>query len=141
MMSLSDDGAPSSEPEKKGKTVTYCDHTGYRNISKTLRGQYIMGSSAIVCTNCGVSNQPESLFCQSCGSSLQTGKRNATSHPQTGRLVAQVLLKQRYRISGPVGHGGMGAASKAADIQLGNRLVRSEERRVGKECRSRWSPD
>ena len=26
------------------------------------------------------------------------------------------------------------------DIQTFNQLTRSEERRVGKECRSRWSP-
>src|SRR3989442_12420749 len=25
-------------------------------------------------------------------------------------------------------------------LSLGNKVVRSEERRVGKECRSRWSP-
>ena len=27
-----------------------------------------------------------------------------------------------------------------ANDGLGNKLTRSEERRVGKECRSRWSP-
>src|SRR5260370_41937274 len=26
------------------------------------------------------------------------------------------------------------------DVQIGSRVMRSEERRVGKECRSRWSP-
>ena len=26
------------------------------------------------------------------------------------------------------------------DLQQSNEIVRSEERRVGKECRSRWSP-
>ena len=29
---------------------------------------------------------------------------------------------------------------KAYNINMGNFLARSEERRVGKECRSRWSP-
>ena len=30
--------------------------------------------------------------------------------------------------------------SLIAQFPLKNRLTRSEERRVGKECRSRWSP-
>ena len=33
-----------------------------------------------------------------------------------------------------------GAIARVADIGLKNCCVRSEERRVGKECRSRWSP-
>ena len=36
-------------------------------------------------------------------------------------------------VAGPVLDG-------SADLVLGSRLARSEERRVGKECRSRWSP-
>ena len=28
----------------------------------------------------------------------------------------------------------------ATDVRYGLRILRSEERRVGKECRSRWSP-
>src|SRR2546430_10404784 len=53
--------------------------------------------------------------------------------------------------SGTGGEGGFGAAadtliSTAGAFVFGNRLssaatARSEERRVGKECRSRWSPD
>ena len=31
-------------------------------------------------------------------------------------------------------------AKRALNIGLDDDLVRSEERRVGKECRSRWSP-
>src|SRR3712207_9243113 len=30
--------------------------------------------------------------------------------------------------------------SGVTNLQPGDRVVRSEERRVGKECRSRWSP-
>src|SRR2546430_8167521 len=33
-----------------------------------------------------------------------------------------------------------GAAGPAGRVQEGAQRVRSEERRVGKECRSRWSP-
>ena len=35
---------------------------------------------------------------------------------------------------------GIGKASALALASEGANLVRSEERRVGKECRSRWSP-
>ena len=34
-----------------------------------------------------------------------------------------------------------GAKSKAKESGLWNFFLRSEERRVGKECRSRWAPD
>src|SRR5690554_8041497 len=33
------------------------------------------------------------------------------------------------------------AAAAAKDLDLQTFFLRSEERRVGKECRSRWSPD
>src|SRR5438132_13614082 len=33
-----------------------------------------------------------------------------------------------------------GSATFSAAVRLGRRLNRSEERRVGKECRPRWSP-
>src|SRR3989441_12910738 len=38
-------------------------------------------------------------------------------------------------VTGPIARGGGGAGAGA-----GEELARSEERRVGKECRSRWSP-
>ena len=41
----------------------------------------------------------------------------------------------------PLGAGGAGASDRAPEGEhVGGDLIRSEERRVGKECRSRWSP-
>ena len=53
------------------------------------------------------------------------------------------MSEQRRR--GPMGgHGRMMSGEKAKDFKGSMaklfRYMRSEERRVGKECRSRWSP-
>src|SRR3712207_9174433 len=69
---------------------------------------------------------------------LQIGARNMQNFSllsEVGRVQRPVLLKR-----------GLSATVKellmAAEYIMaqGNRDVRSEERRVGKECRSRWSP-
>src|ERR1035438_10099198 len=49
-------------------------------------------------------------------------QHNCEDYPGPGRLAGSTAVKEPRR--GPQG-----------------RPVRSEERRVGKECRSRWSPD
>src|SRR2546430_13754690 len=51
-------------------------------------------------------------------------------------LLGEPLLERLIR----PGAGGAGLASRAAPRAFGER-PRSEERRVGQECRSRWSPD
>src|SRR2546429_7128341 len=47
-------------------------------------------------------------------------------------FVGIVLRPDAERVAGLVGEAGAG--------ELDHHMARSEERRVGKECRSRWSP-
>src|SRR2546430_4083837 len=76
------------------------------------------------------------------GSQLVTldGREDAgglfTAHDRDARVGP---LKQQARRIRPAAHGVVARAVAAADDhgELGHR---SEERRVGKECRSRWSP-
>ena len=54
------------------------------------------------------------------------------------------VVAGRYELIKKIGDGGMAVVYKANDRLLNRnvaiKLCRSEERRVGKECRSRWSP-
>ncbi len=83
-------------------------------------------SSPFFCDSCGAANRPQAAFCYACGQPLQNaaGKQSSAT---TGLLVYNHLLKQRYRIIGPVGKGGFGAVYKAADLQFGNRQVAIKE--------------
>src|SRR3712207_6900080 len=61
-----------------------------------------------------------------CSSDLAVGVEDASFEVRSGEIF--VIM-------------GLSGSGKSTMIRLLNRLIdRSEERRVGKECRSRWSP-
>jgi WD40 repeat protein/tRNA A-37 threonylcarbamoyl transferase component Bud32 len=83
--------------------------------------------SALYCTNCGAPNQAQAKFCFGCGQSLQLPSAASTLNSFTGLLQPNEVLRQRYRIMNLVGKGGFGAVYKAADLQLGDRIVAVKE--------------
>ncbi len=79
------------------------------------------------CDTCGAANRTQALFCKVCGHPLRTPTTNTFSSTLTGLLNHQVVLKQRYIILSPAGHGGFGAVYKALDTLFGSRQVAIKE--------------
>ena len=63
--------------------------------------------------------------------------RRAVTGPELVLLAARQASKSRHKL---LGQGVAIVVGKTADPEVGGLVSRSEERRVGKECRSRWSP-
>src|SRR5260221_7707059 len=65
--------------------------------------------------------------------------RNVIVTQQPGNLPGRSVAPP-YTAAGPATPGTVPPTSAAPVSSGGDRVKRSEERRVGKECRSRWSP-
>src|SRR2546427_598999 len=74
---------------------------------------------------------------QTCALPICTGVRE--DRPQTALRLGQVAPPQ-HRVRAPDPAQQLRVAVAARRRQFAGLRVRSEERRVGKECRSRWSP-
>ena len=74
---------------------------------------------------------------------IRTFAINAKDLVQGEKFYTQVLGGEVIRRIDPTEEQLKRGRVKEVDVQLGNfqvHIFRSEERRVGKECRSRWSP-
>jgi serine/threonine protein kinase len=88
-----------------------------------------MLAASFYCPHCGAANDTQATECFACGHTLSDAllpSSNGAS-PATSGTLPQVLLRQRYRVLAQVGKGGFGAVYKAADTQLGHRVVAVKE--------------
>src|SRR4030043_1815797 len=106
------------------------------------------------CPKCH-SDNPETLkFCGECGTKLDIAGKTSeakvassglkdqisvtkTLETSTDELIRGTLFAGRYEIIEELGAGGMGRVYRAYDKQIEEEVARSEERRGGKEGRSR----
>src|SRR5574343_553883 len=116
-------------PERKALQVLI-DHT-QENVNGTVRLKLYKGNVIVV----GRDSKTDSLF----DSTIATFEDDAGAYDQrdAGGFIKLNALRMRIAANLRARKEGKPAAAKKASVA---KVARSEERRVGKECRSRWSP-
>src|SRR5581483_9290504 len=105
---------------------------GYAGTSGIRRSP--MTTPHLYCSHCGAVHQPQARMCNICGEPLgafrsQDGIPGGAINVLPEGLVANHLLKQRYRILTQIGSGGYGDVYKAADTHIADRPVAIKEMR------------
>src|SRR5437763_16703085 len=75
------------------------------------------------------------------GATLAEGAVRDRTDPRRGNQGVRTVPDLAQRGAGAAAKAGAGPRRMVADAAVAAALLRSEERRVGKECRSRWAPD
>ena len=105
------------------------------------------GELTLRCRSCGAKNQRGERFCGECGARLilsSTAAAPPEPRSYTPKHLAEKILTTRSALEGERKQVTVLFADVKESMNLATQLDpeegRSEERRVGKECRSRWSP-
>ena len=84
----------------------------------------------------------EEKYMRRCIELAKNGLCNVAPNPMVGAVIVcdGLIIGEGYHIRCGEAHAEVNAIRSVKDKSLLSRSTRSEERRVGKECRSRWSP-
>jgi len=131
------------------------DRTSYRSPSAAASPS-IVGMSQIA-TGSGSGAPPDTILARGSGTFIEMVNRRARLFNSSGSVLATTTLTSFFGASGALPFDPkivydrnsqtyfavalQGTSSSSSNLYLAvSRPARSEERRVGKECRSRWSP-
>src|SRR2546426_10566471 len=103
---------------------------GQIKTQSAVKPLHILGASAFA----------EHLLHRIAGNDVHQEKNHGENQPERGKSEEKAEKEMTDHLFGAFGVSGAFGASGGAGVPAGRAVVRSEERRVGKECRSRWSP-